>query len=54
MKTTEKEAEIPVSPEIEAVVRQRLASLDEDKKTAVDAREAVMKIRRNLESPSPR
>ena len=53
MKTTEKDAEIPVTPEVEEVVRQRLASLDEDRETAVDARQAIAEVRRNLKTPHP-
>jgi hypothetical protein len=53
MKTTDEKAEIPVSAEVEEVIRQRLESLDEDKKSAVDARQAVSEIRRNLKMPQP-
>ena len=35
MKTTEeKQDEMAVSPDVEAIIRQRLATLEEDKKTA--------------------
>lgn len=53
MKTTDEKAEIPVSAEVEEAIRQRLESLDEDKKSAVDARQAVSEIRRNLKTPQP-
>jgi hypothetical protein len=53
MKTTDEKAEIPVSAEVEKVIRQRLESLDEDKKSPVDARQAVSEIRRNLKTPQP-
>jgi hypothetical protein len=35
-------------PEAERIVRDRLATLDEDKKSARDARRALDEIRRNL------
>jgi|NGEPerStandDraft_6_1074524.scaffolds.fasta_scaffold248938_1 hypothetical protein len=55
MKTSEeKQAEIPVSGEVEKTIRQRLSTLGEDKKTATDARQAVSEIRRNLKTPQPR
>jgi len=55
MKTTEeKQAEIPASAEVEETVRQRLSTLGEDRKSAVDARQAISEIRRNLKTPQPR
>jgi len=51
--TEEKQTEIPVSPETEAIIRQRLATLDEDRKTAVDARQAISDIRRSLKTAQP-
>ena len=55
MKTTEeKQAEIPLSEAVEERVRERLATLGEDSKTAVDARQALAEIRRNLKTPQPR
>jgi len=46
--------EEPIQAEEETEVRERLATLNEDVKTATDAREAVMAIRRNLKTPQPR
>ena len=37
----------------EEIIRQRLSTLDEDRKTAVDARQALDKIRRKLQTPRP-
>ena len=54
MKTTEEKAEIPVSAEVEETVRERLLTLDDDRKKAVDARQAIAEIRRNLKTPQPR
>jgi hypothetical protein len=36
------------------IIEQRLATFDEDRKTAVDAREAIATIRTTLKQPSPR
>ena len=45
MKTTEeKQTEIPVSPETEAIIRQRRATLEEDKKTAAPWPEVKRRI----------
>lgn len=43
-----------VDPETDRIILDRLASFDEDAKTAVDAREALIGIRRNLKHVSPR
>jgi hypothetical protein len=43
-----------VDPEVLQTVRERIATLDEDRKTAVDAREAIAEIRRSLKTPVPR
>ncbi len=43
-----------VDPETERIILARLASFDEDAKTAVDAREALTGIRRNLNHSSSR
>jgi len=43
-----KRPRFPFRPRLREVIRQRLESLDEDKKSAVDARQAVSEIRRNL------
>jgi hypothetical protein len=43
-----------VDPETERIILDRLASFDEDAKTAVDAREALIGIRRNLKHVSTR
>ncbi len=43
-----------VDPEVLQTVRERMATLDEDRKTAVDAREAIAEIRRSLKTPVPR
>ena len=40
-------------PEIEKTIHARLATLDEDRKTVVDAREALAAIRRKLKQPKP-
>ncbi len=45
---------VKVDSETERVLLDRLASFDEDAKTAVDAREALIGIRRNLNRVSPR
>jgi hypothetical protein len=42
--TEEKQAEIPVSAETEEIVRQRLATLDEDRKTAAPWPEVKRRI----------
>lgn len=42
-------------PETERIVRDRLATLNEDKKSAKDARQTLAEIRRNLKHhPAPR
>ncbi len=41
-----------VDSETERVILDRLASFDEDAKAAVDAREALIGIRRNLKAVS--
>ncbi len=43
-----------LDPETERILLDRLASFDEDAKTAVDAHEALIDIRRNLKHVSPR
>ena len=43
-----------VDPETERTIRDRLASIDEDVKTAVDARKALAEIRKSLQHPKPR
>jgi hypothetical protein len=43
-----------VDPETERIILDRFASFDEDAKTAVDAREALIGVRRNLRHVSPR
>jgi hypothetical protein len=43
-----------VDPETERIILDRLASFDEDAETAVDAREALLGIRRDLKHVSPR
>lgn len=45
---------VKVDSETERVLLDRLASFDEDAKTTVDAREALIGIRRNLNRVSPR
>lgn len=54
MKATEEKSEMRVSVAIEQTVRERLLTLDEDRKKAVDARKAIGEIRRKLKSPKPR
>ena len=52
MKTMEeKQAEIPVSPETEAIIRQRLATLEEDKKTAAPWPEVKRRILEHKPQP---
>jgi hypothetical protein len=42
-------------PEMERIVRDRLAMFDRDKKSAKDAREAIAEVRRKLtKHPAPR
>ncbi len=43
-----------IDPEVAETVRQRRATLDEDRKTAVDAGEALAEIRRPLKHAAPR
>jgi hypothetical protein len=40
--------------ETERILLARLATFDEDVKTAVDARAAIAEIRKNLKQPAPR
>jgi hypothetical protein len=42
-----------IDPEIERIIRERLATADEDAKTAVDAREALVRIREKLQQLKP-
>jgi hypothetical protein len=46
--------EAPVDEETRRIIEQRLATFDEDCRTAVDAKEALAAIRKNLKDPSPR
>jgi hypothetical protein len=42
-------------PDVERIVRDRLATFDKDKKSAKDAREAIAEVRRKLtKHPAPR
>jgi hypothetical protein len=43
-----------VDEETRRVIEQRLATFDEDRKTAVDAKEALAAIRKSLQQPAPR
>ena len=43
-----------IDPETERVILERLATFDDDAKTAVDAREALVGIRRKLKHASTR
>jgi hypothetical protein len=43
-----------VDPETERIVRERLATFDEDKKTAKPARAVLEEIRSKLQHPAPR
>ena len=43
-----------VDEETRRIIEQRLATFDEDRKTAVDAKEALAAIRKNLKHPTPR
>jgi hypothetical protein len=42
-----------VDPETERIIRERLATADEDAKTAVDARESLVRIREKLQHLKP-
>jgi len=50
---TRPETEPSIDDETRAIIEQRLATFDEDRKTAVDAREALAAIRRSLKHPLP-
>jgi hypothetical protein len=50
--TTESAKAEKVDPETERIILDRLASFDQDAKTAVDARAALIGIRRNLKAAS--
>ena len=50
MKATEEKSETRVSAEVEQTIRERLLTLNDDRKKAVDARKAIAEIRRNLSS----
>jgi hypothetical protein len=43
-----------VDPEVEKTIRERLATFEEDRKSAVNAHEALAAIRQNLKQLSPR
>jgi hypothetical protein len=43
-----------VETETERIIRERLATIDDDAKTATDARETLAAIRKNLERQKPR
>ena len=43
-----------VSDREKRIIEQRLATFDEDRKTAVDAKEALASIRKSLQDPVPR
>ena len=43
-----------IDPETERIIRERLATFDEDKKNAVDAREALTAFKKTLQHPLPR
>ncbi|MEP6716842.1 MAG: hypothetical protein ABJC09_14825 [Terriglobia bacterium] len=43
-----------ISDREKRIIEQRLASFDEDRKTAVDAKEALASIRKSLQYPAPR
>ena len=51
MKGTEEKSEIRVSAEVEQTIRERLLTLNDDRKKAVHARKVIGEIRRTL---SPR
>ncbi|MFZ0704867.1 MAG: hypothetical protein WAM71_04630 [Candidatus Korobacteraceae bacterium] len=53
MKATEEKSETRVSAEVEQTIRERLLTLNDDRKKAVDARKAIAEIRRNLKFPKP-
>lgn len=54
MKAMEQKSEMRVSAEVEQTVRERLLTLDDDRKKAVDARKAIAEIRRKLKSQKQR
>jgi len=43
-----------ISDRAKRIIEQRLATFDEDRETAVDAREALASIRESLKHPAPR
>lgn len=42
-----------VDPETERIIRERLATFDEDVKTAVDAKQVIAEIRKSLKHAKP-
>jgi hypothetical protein len=45
---------LTVDEETRRIIEERLATFDEDRKTAVDAKKALAAIRLNLKHPAPR
>jgi hypothetical protein len=43
-----------ISEREKRIIEERLATFDEDRKAAVNAREALLQIRKNLRQPVPR
>lgn len=43
-----------ISEREKRIIEERLATFDEDRKTAVDAKEALASIRKSLKHPAPR
>jgi hypothetical protein len=50
---TRPSTEPEVTEEEKRIILERLATYEEDKKSAVDAREALAEIRSTLKSPAP-
>ena len=54
MSVTPIRPEQPLDEETERILQERDSTFEKDKQTAVDAREAVAKIRRRINTPQPR
>ena len=48
------EPQTKIDPETQAILDERLKTIDQDQRQAMDAREALAEIRRNLKHPAPR
>jgi hypothetical protein len=54
MKVIATRPEDTVDEETKRILKERDATFEEDRKTAIDAREAIASIRRNLQTMTPR